>query len=78
LKAKVNSKISPVERLGISTPARSRGSNRNSRLQKEVQVDQEAEPALRFARGEKRGGEVGRGEGEEGRERERIEEERQW
>ena len=49
LKAKVNSKIAPVERFGISTPARSRGSNRNSRLQKKVRIDQEVEPALRFA-----------------------------
>ena len=39
MKAKVNSKIAPVERFGISTPARSRGSNR----------DQEVDPALRFA-----------------------------
>ena len=49
MKAKVNSKIAPVERFGISTPARSRGSNRDSRLQKKFQIDQEVDPALRFA-----------------------------
>jgi hypothetical protein len=49
LNTEVNSKIAPVERFGISTPARSRGSNRNSRLQKKVQIDQEADPALRLA-----------------------------
>jgi hypothetical protein len=49
LKAKVNSKIAPVERFWISTPARSRGSNRDSRLQKKFQSDQEVDPALRFA-----------------------------
>ena len=50
MKTKVNSKIAPVERFGISTPARSRGSNRDSRLQKKFQIDQEVDPALRFAR----------------------------
>ena len=45
----MNSKIAPVERFGISTPARSRGSNRDSRLQKKFQIDQEVDPALRFA-----------------------------
>ena len=50
MKTKVNSKIAPVERFGISTPARSRGSNRNSRLQKKVQIDQEVDPALRLAK----------------------------
>jgi hypothetical protein len=52
LKTEVNSKIVPALGRAIwdqHASAVSRGSNRNSRLQKKVQIYQEVDPALRLA-----------------------------